>query len=215
VARSQNFKQLHPPPTQLRDPAALCARVVQYHLPSEIRGRRECRAPGAPAASRVEKNTRVSHHGHAGFTRHSPRNGFNGFLRALPGDRALLPPSSAENSANLTPASGRQDHTTSPSASSAVRPSAPSASTASRLTSVTIAKRPSGRRDGGGYSFDLGQAGTGIFLRMGLDRWNRIDPVQQIRFFKTPGLPHMGKARCYKETAFQRRLFNSTVPTRV
>jgi hypothetical protein len=33
------------------------------------------------------KNTRVSHHGHAGFTRHSLRNGFNGFLRALPGDR--------------------------------------------------------------------------------------------------------------------------------
>jgi hypothetical protein len=30
------------------------------------RGSRECRAPDAPAASRVEKNTRVSHHGHAG-----------------------------------------------------------------------------------------------------------------------------------------------------
>ena len=40
-------------------------------------------------------NTRVSHHGHTGLTRHSPRNGFNGFLRALPGDRACLPPSSA------------------------------------------------------------------------------------------------------------------------
>jgi hypothetical protein len=40
-------------------------------------------------------NTRVSHHGHTGLNRHSPRNGFNGFLRALPGDRALLPPSSA------------------------------------------------------------------------------------------------------------------------
>jgi hypothetical protein len=35
-------------------------------------------------------NTRVSHHGHAGITRHSPRNGFNGFLRALPGDRYLM-----------------------------------------------------------------------------------------------------------------------------
>src|SRR5260221_4029591 len=53
------------------------------------------------------------------------RNGFNGFLRALLGDRALLPPSPTDmflskpgwadsNSANLTPASGRQDHTTSP-----------------------------------------------------------------------------------------------------
>ena len=50
------------------------------------------------------------------------RNGFNSLLRALPGDRALLPPSSTDivlslpgradkTSANLTPASGRQDHT--------------------------------------------------------------------------------------------------------
>src|ERR1700680_4461139 len=40
----------------------------------------------------------------------------------LPGDRACLPPSSAEMaSANLMPASGHQDHTTSPSASRAIR----------------------------------------------------------------------------------------------
>jgi hypothetical protein len=82
------------------------------------------RAQGMPGARSARSrawcvvNTRVSHHGHAGNTRHSPRNGFNGFLRALPGDRACLPPSSAElSSADLTPASGRQDHTTSPSAS--------------------------------------------------------------------------------------------------
>jgi hypothetical protein len=42
------------------------------------------------------ENTRVSHHGHTGITRHSLRNGFNGFLRALPGDRACLSPSSAK-----------------------------------------------------------------------------------------------------------------------
>jgi hypothetical protein len=84
-----------------------------------IRGRRECRTLGASAAAcGVVESTRVSHHGHAANVRHSPRNGFNGFLRALPGDRALLPPSSAKMApANLTPASGRQDHTTSPSAS--------------------------------------------------------------------------------------------------
>src|SRR5436190_24043978 len=35
-----------------------------------------------------------SHHGHTGITRHSPRNGFNGLLRTLPGDRAFLSPSS-------------------------------------------------------------------------------------------------------------------------
>ena len=82
--------------------------------------------PGARCArSRVRsvESTRVSHHGHTGTTRHSPRNGFNGFLRALPGDRAFLPPSPLRSLLlkNLTPASGRQDHTTSPSALRAFR----------------------------------------------------------------------------------------------
>ena len=45
-----------------RDAPEFCLKVP----PSEIRGRREYRALDAPAASRVEKNTRVSHHGHAG-----------------------------------------------------------------------------------------------------------------------------------------------------
>jgi hypothetical protein len=94
------------------------------------RGRGECRVPVAPAASRAlcvgRERTRVTT-----STPESPgipaRNGFNGFLRALLGDRAVLPPSSADmvlskpgradlTSANLTPASGRRDHTTSPSA---------------------------------------------------------------------------------------------------
>ncbi len=100
------------------------------------------------------------------------RNGFNGFLRALPGDRALLPPSPTDmflskpgwadlNSANLTPASGRQDHTTSPYATTSLVSSpfdrsrafrqpalqprcAPdaAASTASHPASLTIRIRP-------------------------------------------------------------------------
>ena len=59
------------------------------------RGRGERRAPNAPAASCaivVVERTRVTT-----STPESPgipaRNGFNGFLRALPGDRAVLPPS--------------------------------------------------------------------------------------------------------------------------
>jgi hypothetical protein len=53
---------------------------------------------------------------HTGITRHSPRNGFNGFLRAprRPGSFATVIGGVA--SADLTPASGCQDHTTSPSA---------------------------------------------------------------------------------------------------
>ena len=52
-----------------RDAPEFCSRVPPSEtegavLPQE--GSRECRAPDAPVASRVEKNTRVSHHGHAG-----------------------------------------------------------------------------------------------------------------------------------------------------
>jgi hypothetical protein len=60
------------------------------------------------------------------------RNGFNGFLRALPGDEFLLPPSSADEGfvearsgrlslRRFSTSNGCQDHTTSPSATCAVR----------------------------------------------------------------------------------------------
>src|SRR5882724_9636987 len=67
---------------------------------------------GPPAT----KKAGGSHHRFSQINRHSLRDGFNGFLRALPGDHAWLPPSFAEDSATLAPASERQDHTTSPSA---------------------------------------------------------------------------------------------------
>jgi hypothetical protein len=65
-------------------------------------------------------NTRVSHHRFTGPPAF-PAQWFYGLFRALPGDRAFLPPSSPRSllPGNLTPASGRQDHTTSPSARSA------------------------------------------------------------------------------------------------
>src|ERR1700704_2453990 len=127
-------------------------------------------ADASAAARGVVVSTRVSHHGHTGITRHSPRNGFNGFLRALPGDRAFLPPSPLRSLLlkKLTPASGWQDPTPYPSASRAVRLTAPSASTASCPASVTISSRPSGGQDGGGYRSDLGQRRSGIFFEMRL-----------------------------------------------
>jgi hypothetical protein len=65
---------------------------------------------------------RVSHHGYTGSPGIPARNGFNGFLRALPGDRAFLSPSLTRIAPqSLTPASGRQDHTTSPSAGQRIR----------------------------------------------------------------------------------------------
>ena len=61
-------------------------------------GRGECRMPAAPAASRAlcigRKHT--SNNEYTGTPGIPARNGFNGLCRALPGDRALLPPLSAD-----------------------------------------------------------------------------------------------------------------------
>src|SRR6202023_3331365 len=162
-------------------------------------GRGECRVPNAPAASRGKNKNHTSV-----VTARSPgspgipaRNGFNGFFRALPGDRAFLSPSSAnrvlskpgragKTSADLTPASRRQDHPTSPSASvpfvcahrdrsrkSALRSplrAGAAASTASRPNVRDDGQRPSEGRDGESYRFDLGFGKTEIFFQKGLDR---------------------------------------------
>ena len=72
--------------TQLRDLAARFARVLPVNFPPfGIRGRRECRTLGASAAAcAVVESTRVSHHGHAGNVRHSPRNGFTAYFVLSP-----------------------------------------------------------------------------------------------------------------------------------
>jgi hypothetical protein len=121
-----------------REAPELCKTMSLDH-----RGRRESRASDAPAASYAKvKSIRASHHRFTGSIRPSLRNGFNGFLRALSGDRAFLPPSSA-SVANLTPASGRRDHTTSPSALAPFVSKRQSVHRIPRPTFVTIAKRPS------------------------------------------------------------------------
>src|SRR6266436_1104596 len=65
---------------------------------SPNRGRGECRVPAAPAASCAlcigGKHT--SNNEYTGIARHSRTQWFYGLCRALPGDRALLPPSPAE-----------------------------------------------------------------------------------------------------------------------
>jgi hypothetical protein len=71
------------------------------------------------------------------------RNGFNGFLRALPGDRACLTPSPADKSADLTPtaeASGPHDFSVRSEKTPLVKSAA--AAIASRLAFVTIASAP-------------------------------------------------------------------------
>src|ERR1039458_2663708 len=72
-----------------------------------------------------------------------------GLYRALPGDRAFLPPSPPRSLLlkDLMPASGHQDHTALPSALALFVKSA-AASIASSPASVTIAIRPSSGVDG-------------------------------------------------------------------
>jgi hypothetical protein len=68
-----------------------------FKKPPALRNQRAQGMPGGRSARvQNEKAHEHNHHGHTGFTRHSLRNGFNGFLRALPGDRAFLSPSLAE-----------------------------------------------------------------------------------------------------------------------
>jgi hypothetical protein len=55
-------------------------------------------APVAACAARKHRRQQPRVHR---INRHSLRNGFNGFLRALPGDRAFLPPSLARRSTRL------------------------------------------------------------------------------------------------------------------
>jgi hypothetical protein len=121
------------------------------------RGRGECRMPDAPAASCAHIGSEYAHEysQRATGTPGIPaRNGFNGFLRALLGDRACLSPSPAESrvSGPTGPTSRFRRLDASVGASGphdfAVRRQAPSsealpASTASRPAFVTIAIRPS------------------------------------------------------------------------
>src|SRR6266403_709328 len=87
--------------------AARIAPEVCCQLPSQNRGRRESRVPAAPIASHAKvKSIRVSHHRLAEIIRPSLRNGFNGVLRALPGDRACLPPSFAKGIRKLNASVG-------------------------------------------------------------------------------------------------------------
>jgi hypothetical protein len=128
-----------------------------------------------------------SHYRSADITPAFPARWFYGFLRALPGDLAFLPPSSAPMQsilANLTPALACQDHTTSPSAHNTARQSMCRVHRIPRSTSVTIAKRPSYRaRDGRACRDDLPDRHSGIFLRKGLDSPNQLEIACDFNLF--------------------------------
>ncbi len=128
--------------TNLRLLAARCARGL-YLTSLENRGRRECRTLSASAAAcAVVESTRVSHHGHAGYVRHSPRNGFNDCFALSRVTGLSCHPRLANHPAKLDAsvgASGPHDFAVRAQCHSSFdmpRPSHPAS------TSVTIAKRP-------------------------------------------------------------------------
>ena len=164
--------------THVRIPATLSARVLHAH--SALRNQRAQGMPGAWCArSRAwcVENTRVSHHGHTGNTRHSPRNGFNGFLRALLGDRAFLSPSPANYIRKLDAsvgASGPHDFAVRFARCSS---HSATASIASRSNVRDDRETPlcgTGRRE---YGFDLGLARNGFFLNGRLDKRQSEDDL--------------------------------------
>jgi hypothetical protein len=106
------------PPSRRANAPELCTN----HPPAKQRARG---TPGVRCtrslACKTKKHTSVITTGLPVSTGVPRANGFNGLFRALPGDRAFLPPSPAgQDPQGLTPASGRQDHTALPSASGAL-----------------------------------------------------------------------------------------------
>src|SRR5439155_2544759 len=101
-----------------RSRGAFRPRFYKFVVPLEKRGRRESRVPtdtrGLVCQTHSNRRTRAYR-----FSRNSPAfptQWLYGLLRALPGERACLPPSLLRSLLlkNLAPASRRQDHTTSP-----------------------------------------------------------------------------------------------------
>src|SRR5436309_6628649 len=141
--------------------------------------------PGAQCtrslACKNKKHTSIVTTGSPGLPGIPARNGFNGFLCTLPGDRAFLPPSPAVCLRTLDASVGASGpHNFAVRVSAFRQPRRPRPLHPAP-TSVTIAKRPLEERDGGGYIADLGEARTEIFLQTRLDRANQIELFQKIR----------------------------------
>ncbi len=196
-----------------------------FYLSPE-RGRGECRVPAAPAASCAKCwwHTSVATTGPPGSPGIPARDGFNGLFRALPGDRALLPPSSAD----MQPVHARLGRHAFRELDASVGASGPHdfAVRCNRLSSarsliahrsfdppcdplarqtlprpphpiptfVTMANAPLARRDAGSCSCDLGWMKTGIFLQRGMD--TRINKQPDGQITGSSPMPHMlGRTR--------------------
>ncbi len=163
-------------------PRHVCARALHVVSLLEIRGRRECRAPDAPAAACVVvESTRVSHHGHTGNTRHSPRNGFTAYSALSPGTGLSCPrrrQSCLRRLDTSVGASGPHDFAVRFPRSSSCR-----AVSVHRIPPRVrdVRNAPLWDRTGRACRDDLPDGESGIFLWEGLDTRIERQPVGQIK----------------------------------
>jgi hypothetical protein len=161
--------------------------VLHFVVPPEIRGRREDRVRAAPAVSRAMVDSgRTRAYRFGGNTPAFPAQWLYGLYEfaLVTGFLATIIPEKRLLLDDLTPAPGRQAHTTSPYAlASSVRTllrATPSRPPRPPPTFATTADAPLAGKDGGSYGGDLGQPGSGMFFARRLDRWNRVDVVEEI-----------------------------------
>jgi hypothetical protein len=139
-------------------------------LPSRTEGVGNAGCPMHPQPPVQQKSTGVEATGPPDSPGIPARNGFNGFLRALPGDRAWLSPSPGAVYCAELERQRRGVRTTRLRRPLGCRSSAtPPRPPHPAPTSVTTAKRPSCGTGWRKYGFDLGWRRREIFFRRGLD----------------------------------------------
>ena len=157
----------------------------------------------APAASCAKmESTRVSHHRQGRTTRRFLRNGFNGFLRGLPGDRAFLPPSQVtmrkhrhqvDTSVEI---SGRHDFAV---RIPVTRQLTENVHRIPRPTSVTIAIRPSSRaQDAGRSARDLPDVASEIFCDKSTRRANQLARLAFLTVNSLCYFSPLRRRRCFR-----------------
>ena len=157
-----------------------CTSAISRHLSPEFcivcLPSRNQRAQGRPGASRTrgpfahQQERAHEHTGTGGASRPSLRNGFTAHLVLSPenGSFASVACERLSPPADLMPAPRHQDHTTSPYTASA---HVCHAISVHRIPPRVrdVRERPLIGRDGRSYAGDLGENGSGIFLRGGVD----------------------------------------------
>src|SRR5712691_5396768 len=132
---------------------------------------------------RVQQKARGRTTGSAEDTRPSLRNGFNGLLRALPGDHSLVATVARETRQRLHDLSacigapGPHDFAVRARASRLPPRSRPPHPASTFVTTRTPLFDEAGWRH---EAIDLGAIGSGIFCRAGLDDPNQIETVGEI-----------------------------------